>query len=320
VRRLLTILSLLSVFLSAAGLLSFSVPPSPYILALQAAYPTCVALSALATLVAFSLQSSRLRPLTLSLLLVWGGVLVDVHATSRPLPPPAVGSSAEGGLRLVAANLMLSNEYAPAATESLLTARPDVLITVETPDAVAAVLARHGFNKVSSGARSAYTTTIWSTLPARRLPSISLNDRDLPVAEVRLASGSITVVGVHLMSPTTVGTLHRWEGNWDVLTPALHRLDGSVVVAGDFNSSKFHRPMRTLSTSYDNASSYSLTTAFSPTWPAQPYRWWRYSLQLLDLDHVLVKDLPVVDFSRFSIPGSDHLGVVATLHPTIQNT
>jgi len=258
--------------------------------------------------------------LTLSLLLIGCGVLVDVLATSRPLSPPAVGSSAEGGIRIVAANLMLSNEHPLAATESLLNARPDVLVTAETPAAVATVLTRHGFNKVSSGARTAHTTIIWSKLPARRLPNISLNDRDLPVAEVRLASGSITIVGVHLKSPTTVEGLHGWEGNWDELIPALHRLDGPVTVAGDFNSSKFHRPMRTLSASYDNSSSHSLTTAFSPTWPAQPYRWWRYSLRLLDLDHVLVKDLPVTGFSRFTIPGSDHLGVVATLHPTIKNT
>jgi endonuclease/exonuclease/phosphatase (EEP) superfamily protein YafD len=309
VRRTFFYASLILSVLSLATLMSLILPDGPLVLAIQAAYPLAVSLSALALLVSvFSRNSHALRLAAVSMC-CWVALLADVQLSSSPSRPTHTASSVLApSAKVVSANLLFSNPTPLAAVDSLLSASPDILVTVETPASVMESLLRAGYIHASRGALRGEHIHIWSKYPSTRLPSIVLNDRELPAARIDLPMGQVSVVGVHLMSPTTNETFARWRSNWERLSPQLRSLEGPVVVAGDFNASRVHAKMR------DLAQDFKLTSAspldlFAPTWPTAPYRRWPSVLQLLDLDHILVRSLATDRFSRLTIPGSDHLGV-----------
>lgn len=284
----------------------------PYLLAIQAAYPAFVFLAIAGVGIAVAAQRKSVLRFSVTICMLWASFLGEVHLQSQPLK-----NSRQATFSVVAANLLYTNVQPRAVGAALTAHEADVLVTVETPPAVATALVRNGYRMVARGKMLGSNTVVWSTHPARALPPIVLNDRALPVAEVLLADGPVIVVGVHLMSPSSEETLRRWNLNWEGLLPSLQALEGTVVVAGDFNSSRVHPPMRKLAESYDNSSSRSILSPFHPTWPTMPYQWWSIPVQIFDLDHVLVRGVAVREYHRFTIPGSDHLGVRAHLAQSV---
>jgi len=280
----------------------------PYLLAVQAAYPAFVLLAIAGAGAAVAIRRRSVLRVSATVVMLWAAFLGEVHLQSKPLR-----NSREAAFTVVAANLLYTNAQPRDVVAALAVYDADVLVTVETSPAVASALETSGYHRAAAGRMLGSGTMIWSTHETRALPPIVLNDRALPVAEVLLSDGPVGVVGVHLNSPTNMESLRLWELNWDGLLPALRRMEGSVVVAGDFNSSRVHSPMRKLAESYENSSARSIFSPFHPTWPAMPYRWWSMPVQIFDLDHVLARGVAVHTSDRFVIPGSDHLGVRASL-------
>lgn len=286
----------------------------PYLLAVQAAYQALVLLAIAGAGAAAAIRRRSVLRVSVTVCILWAAFLAEVHLQSKPL-----SNSRESAFTVVAANLLYTNVQPLDVVAALATHDADVLVTVETPPTVASALVMRGYRLAARGGMLGSNTMIWSTHEARALPPIILNDRALPVAEVLLSDGPVVVAGVHLMSPTNKETLRRWKLNWDGLLPALRALEGSVVVAGDFNSSRVHPPMRKLGESYGNSSARSISSPFHPTWPTMPYQWWSLPVQIFDLDHVLVRGVAVYASDRFVIPGSDHLGVRASLAQSPSN-
>jgi len=290
------------------GVVLSGVAATPYLLAVQAAYPAFVFLAVAGAGVATIVRRRAVLRLSAAVCMLWAAFLGEVHLQAKPLHNPRAAA-----FTVVAANLLYTNVQPRTVVAALVAHDADVLVTVETPPAVASALATSGYRMAARGWMLGSNTMVWSTHPARALPPIVLNDRSLPVAEVQLPGGPVIVTGVHLMSPTSEETLRRWKSNWEGLLPSLTALDGPVVVAGDFNTSRVHQPMRKLAESYDNSSARSIFSPFHPTWPTIPYQWWSVPVQIFDLDHVLVRGVAVHAYDRFAIPGSDHLGVRADL-------
>lgn len=300
------ILTIGSVF--GLGVVLSGATERPYLLAVQAAYPAFVFLAVAGAGMAAVLRRRAVLRLSVTVCMLWAAFLGEVHLQSKPL------HNTRGAMfTVVAANLLYTNLQPRIVVAALVAHEADVIVTVETPPAVASALTTSGYRMAARGWMLGSNTMVWSTHRARALPPIVLNDRSLPVAEVQLPGGPVIIAGVHLMSPTSDTTLRRWKSNWGDLLPSLMALDGSVVVAGDFNSSRVHPPMRKLAESYDNSSARSILSPFHPTWPTMPYQWWSVPVQILDLDHVLVREVAVHAYDRFFVPGSDHLGVRANL-------
>jgi endonuclease/exonuclease/phosphatase (EEP) superfamily protein YafD len=300
-------LSAISLVVLASSLLGLQ--PNPRFVAAQAAIPLTLTLSALAAVSSMAASTRLPKVLAFAALGLWVALLLDVNLAARP------ESVAGPGLKVVAANMLLTNQETSQAVADILAQRPEVLLTVETTEATPPLLEAAGFNLVASGLERATHVKIWSRLPAHPLPRIDLGDRSLPVASVSVRGTEVVVVGVHLMSPTTERTFATWRSNWDRLAPALRDLNGPTMVLGDFNTSTLHPQMRGLLGRYDSASASSWRTYVSPTWPALPYRWWSQPLKVLDLDHILVQGLAAAEFTRFEVSGSDHLAVAARIEP-----
>jgi endonuclease/exonuclease/phosphatase (EEP) superfamily protein YafD len=80
-----------------------------------------------------------------------------------------------------------------------------------------------------------------------------------------------------------------------------------VALLGDFNSTCWHPPFRTLLDEGLSSAHLHVGRRLSMSWPT---RW----LGLMRLDHVLYNDaLVATNLRDFTIPGSDHRGVVVDL-------
>lgn len=313
-RRVFSCTSIVVAAVSLSCLVSFALPDAPLVLAVQAAYPLAVFLSALSMVLSVASRNPHVVRAAVVSLCCWFAFLADVQLSFSQSLDPASGMVSP--VKVVSANLLFSNPTPHAAVEALISSHPDVLVTVETPVSMVDSLLRAGFIHAARGSSRGEHIHIWSKYPSASLPGLVLNDRELPVARIDLPMGKVTVVGVHLMSPTSDVSFSRWRSNWERLSPLLRSLEGPVVVAGDFNASRVHGKMRDLARDFGVTSSSPLDM-FAPTWPTAPYRGWPSALQILDLDHILVQSLASDRFSRLTIPGSDHLGVSAWVYPIV---
>jgi endonuclease/exonuclease/phosphatase family metal-dependent hydrolase len=189
----------------------------------------------------------------------------------------------------------------------------DIVILVEvTPTAFATVRSRLGDrfpyavpNQISMGNQS----MILSRRPltdARPLPST--NEQWTASTSVP-GIGKINVIAAHPCNPLC--GRHRWRDEHAALLQRAEQLDNAPeVIAGDFNATDDHGPMRTLAR-HGFVSAADITGAgWMPTFPADR----RTMPPLIEIDHVLVnRRLTALSISTFRVTGTDHLGLVARL-------
>lgn len=195
--------------------------------------------------------------------------------------------------------------------------RPDVLVLVESNEALIKALALqmtgweyiHRTGEIIHG--GSVDTVILSNLPLRQesdaVKQSELVLFDAPVAVVKDPYlGDIRIAGIHPVPPThqptswehTLGALTLWHTEQD---------DMPLVMAGDFNATYSHPQFRALASGFRDASPY-LGPVGMATWPANS------TLPAFStIDHVLVRDLLPVSAERFTVSGTDHHGILATL-------
>lgn len=224
-------------------------------------------------------------------------------------------------LRILSANLLLTNEDYAAVAADVIEADPDVLVTVETSEAMREGLAGRltAYRKVSTGAgpRGAWAT-IWEH--ERVAPrntgtgtSVQIGASTLPAATYRIDGEDVVIIAVHLHAPSSGETLPLWETELAELTEHARAHGRRLVLAGDFNTGHAHPGMDGLLALMHDEGRTPWGTG-TPTWPVLgraegPYR---VLPPLLDLDHILVgPELGVAHQRVVRIHGSDHLGLLA---------
>ena len=150
-----------------------------------------------------------------------------------------------------------------------------------------------------------YGIALLSKAPFQEARFVELEGVPIVDAVIASSSGAVRVVSVHTTSPGNVSQFR--ERNAQLI--ALERLLGTstlpTVLVGDLNTvpwdSAFGRLCRA-------AGFHGNHQGIRATWPSF------MGLALIPLDHVLVTpQLEVLGLTRFTIPGSDHRGLVATL-------
>lgn len=111
------------------------------------------------------------------------------------------------------------------------------------------------------------------------------------------------LVAVHLSQPLN-GQGSAWRGDWSVLNQVVPNLDGPVILAGDFNTTLDHGPMRTLlARGFDDAARQA-NFGWQPTYPG--------GWGLIAIDHVIVRGAyQAVGGTARTVPGTDHRALVA---------
>lgn len=219
--------------------------------------------------------------------------------------------------RVLTVNLLFGKADAQRVVGLVRELRPDALNTQElTPGAVeeldAAGLKELLPYRVLQAEWSAAGSGIFSRHPVRELPSAlpPLPGHNMPVAQVSLPGGApVELYDVHPVPP-----IGRYAATWESALQALASLprpgDGAVrVLAGDFNASLDHAPMRRLlARGYKDAAD-QVGAGLIPTWPSN-----RRIPPIITIDHVLVEErVGVRTVSIHDVPGTDHRAVFAEL-------
>lgn len=240
------------------------------------------------------------------LLVAWLAILL---APNLFFTHASAASSNAPKLKVVTANVLVSNDQLPALANDVLAQNPDVIVFEELQHDIAAIsppLAEAYPYRIST---SEPWVTIASRFPledAQRL-AIASDDRgrDLLSATVNVNGQRLTLIGVHFMPPLNGEAFEINRQQRELLETTVAGIDGPLLVVGDFNattlSPTFARLL--LGTHLRIASTGNL---MKPTY-------FTYGRLGVRIDHVLTRRMDVVGDNVFSLTGSDHRGVSVEL-------
>lgn len=228
------------------------------------------------------------------------------------------GDGHDVSIRVMTANLLMG-EADPDAIASLAKSSADLLIVEELTTGCAAALQQRLNSDFSYQAVDAADygrgVGIWSRHPltgAHRIPGYELG---VVSANVRVpgATSDAVVLATHLVGPWPQ-PIDDWRKEIAAFPSTLRRMadaagDGAVIVAGDFNATTDMQPFRRLlDHGYRDAAAQSgagLIRTFPSNSSVPP---------LIGIDHILLRNSSASDVHTVPIPGTDHLGVAATVH------
>lgn len=124
--------------------------------------------------------------------------------------------------------------------------------------------------------------------------------------------GRINVIAAHPCNPLCGG--QKWSREHAALLQRAEQLDNAPeVIAGDFNATDDHGPMRAMA-DHGFVSATDITGAgWMPTYPSDS----RVFPPLIEIDHVLVNSrLTALSIKTFRVDGTDHLGLITRLAST----
>ncbi len=240
-------------------------------------------------------------------------VQLPLFIGSGQIPGPTVP------VRVLTANLRLGAAD-PEALAALARERADLLVVQELTPELAGALSRQGvqsefpYSSLPPG-DNALGVGIWSRYPIRRYslnPGYSLGMMSVSIRPPGAASDAV-VLGVHITGPWPQ-PIDRWRKEMAKLPDTLSAAaaaagSGAVIVAGDFNASNDMQPFRRLLRNGFRDAAEQSGAGLTPTFPADAS-----VPPLIGIDHILTFHSSASDVRTVRIPGSDHLGLIATIH------
>lgn len=215
-------------------------------------------------------------------------------------------------------------KYGDADAQSLVNAarehRVDVLVLVEiTPAAVERLRAAgldtllpESLGRARPGAQGALVRgRLPMTLVDPGVNRVSAAGSDQPVVSVHRSSGDVVLRAVHPQAPLLTGATDWRSGLADLQAWRERQPSGRpLVMAGDLNSSGGHPAFRAVAETMTDAHR-AAGQGWVRTWPQGR----RLIRPFIQLDHVLVRGLGVVDAGVVTLPNTDHAAVWARLSP-----
>lgn len=229
-----------------------------------------------------------------------------------PALEPAARPGGERTLTLLYGNVHDRNGEVAALAERLLAAGADVLVTSETPRALAERLsARYPHGLVSGSDGPTKRTAIWSRHPLRDR-RLHLDNTVAPTgasAVVELGGGlRAGLIGGHFSRPTEAVQPRQLAGLGEIAAG----LPRPLIVVGDFNAAPWTATLAQAA----ELTETRVVGGYRVTWRGD----YRTPLGRLPepwghaIDHVLVSEgVGVVAVDTLPLPGSDHAGLLVRL-------
>ena len=283
------------------------------------ALPACVGAAVVALLVRWGSQGALRRTLGVLLALSVAGAVLHVVW----LLPSYVGTSGQGRPDVTVLSLNTRFGLAdPGAVAALVEReRPDVIVLEEAGPTAMAALADEGIG--GPGSRWPHEagyplegisgTVVLSAFPLGEQERIEIDTGAyrIPV----LAPKPFTLIALHTTQP--LYDVGQWREDFGHLVAAARSAQGALVVAGDFNATLDHGPMRELLATGLHDAAREANSGWQPTWPssnARPVAGLPVPWPVMAIDHVLVsKELAAISTSVEKVRGTDHLALVARL-------
>ncbi|GAA3445422.1 endonuclease [Planomonospora venezuelensis] len=277
-------------------------------IALVAFTPYVAAASAVPLLMALGLRRWAAAAVALATSVALAAVVLPRHLTDGGAPP-------SGGqrLRVLAANLAVGAGDTAALMKLVRDLGPDVLTLQElTPEARDRLdgaglrtLMPHVVDRAKSGVGG---SGIYSRHPVSERPIIELGTFRQARGVISHPSGhEVEVVSVHPCAPNYTRKIPCWNEGLEALPEAGGHLK---VLAGDFNATLDHPPVRALLDSGYHDAADVTGQGLTPTWPQHGWE----PVPGVTIDHVLADSrMPVHAFSVHPLPDTDHRPVFAEL-------
>jgi len=232
---------------------------------------------------------------------VWASEMFE-HGRHQPAPTGAAT------LRLVSANLLVTNPDIVALGRDLAATGADVIVLQEVSAehlaglGVAGLLAKYPYQVVDP-LPAFHGSAILSTLPIADGRAFDVAGSPMTRADLTTGAGIIRLINVHTVAPLNESQAGRWQAQLDLLAQMQPPESGALIMAGDFNATLDHAPMDALVSSGMRDAFNEAGRGMGATWPQSsgPLP------PLMRLDHVLVSDKVVVMNAEVQAnPGSDH--------------
>jgi endonuclease/exonuclease/phosphatase (EEP) superfamily protein YafD len=202
----------------------------------------------------------------------------------------------------------------PAALARLVRSqRPDIVVLLEAQPQSVAALAGAGVGGPSSpwhfhgGTPGPWIT---GTVVLSRWPVEQQRRLDILTGAwaMRIAAPQpFTLVAVHTSQPLSRRPL--WLRDFGVLRATVPRLRGPALVAGDFNATLDHGPMRSLLGEGLTDAARQADSGMQETWPA-PGVSTLVPRPMIAIDHVLTnRGFSAISTQTHVVPGTDHLAL-----------
>jgi endonuclease/exonuclease/phosphatase (EEP) superfamily protein YafD len=263
-------------------------------------------------LAAVALLRRRPRTAAIAALAAVAGAMGAATAF-QPADRPASPGPAET-LIFAQANVFHGNAALPALIEALDAIGADILVTVETPQALidtpGALDRRYPHRHYSRGPDNQGGVAVWSRFPfaAAPPPREGANPRHVIVAIDIGGPTPLQVMGLHMDWPV-LGAQAQNHADFDRFWSSLRP---PIVVAGDFNAVPWSAMVRRV----EDITRTEIIAGWRPTWfGGVGGRAGKLAMPGgLPLDHILVSaGIGARDVRTRALPGSDHRAVVARL-------
>lgn len=240
------------------------------------------------------------------------GAALVAAASLGPALEPAERAGEGRFVTVLYGNVRDGNPEPAALAASLLAQQADVLVTSETPAAVAARLAGHYPHRlVAQRPGRTVRTAIWSRLPLRQ-GRLHMNNNITPTgasAVLDLGGGrEAGLIGVHFSRPTEAVQPRQIDGLGEIAAG----LPRPLVVIGDFNAAPWSATLARAArlTGTRIAGGWRITWRGSYPTPLGPLpEPWGHQI-----DRLLVSDgVGIEAIGTVALPGSDHAGLLVRL-------
>ena len=222
-------------------------------------------------------------------------------------------------LRLVTANMLLTNSDVEGLSHDLAATGADVLVLQEfTPEHLADIthagLLRDYPHQILDAKPGFHGSAILSKLPIIGGGAFDEAGSPMTRADIATDAGTVVLINVHPVAPINESQARRWRAQLDLLAQMPGSVSGPLIMAGDFNATKDHAPMQALLSSGMRDAYSDVAGGIGATWP----QWDGPVFPVMRLDHVLVND--AVTVLRAEVQdnrGSDHRRLAVDLALTL---
>lgn len=247
--------------------------------------------------------------------------LLAVHlwwASGSYLGQPIAAAIEDETLTVMSSNLSKGDADPARTVEVAVTNDVDVLVLTEITPSALRRMRTAGLNRAFPYSRGetgegVAGTMVFSTHVLSRAKPLDTSFDGFAMT-VTFPDQSLRLLAVHAHPPT--GDARQWRADQGAVRRAATAADGPTVIAGDFNATLDHEPMRELRGRGFADAAEQATSGWQPTWPAAG----EVSVlgvpvpAMLAIDHILVtKELKALDTHAVTIQGTDHRALVARL-------
>ncbi|EMR01436.1 endonuclease/exonuclease/phosphatase family protein [Cesiribacter andamanensis] len=228
-----------------------------------------------------------------------------------PQDTPLPGTTPQKtSLRVAQLNVLMFNGRHEQVAREVLTLEADVLAFQEVDGLwaerlVAALAADYPYYSLAPR-NNCYGMALFSKKPLEGVQLRLLEGYPLISARIREGGQDTLLISLHAASPMTRQRYHTRNRQLQAVADLIQEKGLPSLVIGDFNAVPWDRALRPLL--QEAGLRDSRRQHYTATWPSPLGRWG------IPIDYVLHSaHWQTLSHSSFSIPGSDHKGMVATL-------